>query len=46
MSRDMADMLLKDIENAVTELNKLKHPTLSREAHNRQEKQHGKVYTH
>lgn len=46
MSRDMADMLLKDIENAVAELDKLKHPTLSREAYSRQEKQHGKVFTH
>ena len=46
MSRDMADMLLKDIENAVAELDKLKHPTLSREKYTRQEKQHGKVFTH
>ena len=43
MSRDMADMLLKDIENAVAELDKLKYPTPSRE---KQEKQIGKVFTH
>ncbi|PMZ61398.1 glutamate decarboxylase, partial [Pseudomonas sp. FW306-2-11AA] len=27
MSRDMADMLLRDIENAVASLDKLTHPT-------------------
>lgn len=46
MSRDMADMLLRDIENAVTELNKLKHPTLSREAYDKKEHQHGRIFTH
>ena len=46
MSRDMADMLLRDIENAVTELNKLKHPTLSREAFEKRVHQHGRVFTH
>ena len=43
MSRDMADMLLKDIANAVEELDKLKYPTPSRE---KEEKQLGKVFTH
>ena len=43
MSRDMADMLLKDIANAVAELDKLKYPTPSRE---REEKQKGRVFTH
>ena len=43
MSRDMADMLLKDIANAVEELDKLKYPTPSREE---QTKRKGKVFTH
>ena len=43
MSRDMADMLIKDIRNAVTELEKLKYPTPSREEQN---KRKGKVFTH
>ena len=43
MSRDMADMLLRDIANAVAELDKLKHPTPSRE---KQEKQLGRVFAH
>jgi glutamate decarboxylase len=46
MSRDMADMLLRDIENAVAELDKLKHPTPSREKYEREERQHGRVFTH
>ena len=46
MSRDMADMLLRDIENAVTEFEKLKYPTNSRLQYEKQEKQHGKVFTH
>ena len=46
MSRDMADMLLRDIENSVAELDKLKYPTASRQAYDEQEKQMGKVYTH
>ena len=46
MSRDMADMLLKDIENGVAELEKLKYPTTSRLKWEAQEKQHGKVFTH
>ena len=46
MSRDMADMLLKDIANAVAELEKLQYPTQSRLQWEAQEKQHGKVFTH
>jgi glutamate/tyrosine decarboxylase-like PLP-dependent enzyme len=42
MSRDMADMLLKDIANAVAELDKLKHPTPSKEEQRRK----GRVFTH
>jgi glutamate decarboxylase len=42
----MADMLLRDIENGVAELNKLKYPTSSRQAFEKQEKQKGKIYTH
>ncbi len=47
MSRDMADMLLADIRNAVAELEKLAYPTTSRIAYEKQEKElKGKVYTH
>jgi glutamate decarboxylase len=46
MSRDMADMLLNDIRNAVMELEKLEYPTPSRVAAINAEKQKGKVYTH
>ncbi|MBR2428405.1 MAG: glutamate decarboxylase [Alistipes sp.] len=46
MSRDMADMLLKDIENGVAELEKLKYPTTSRLQWEAKEKQCGKVFTH
>ena len=42
MSRDMADMLIADIQNAVDELEKLQYPTQSRLATNPK----GKVYTH
>ena len=42
MSRDMANMLLEDIQNAVEDLEKLEYPTPSRiEAQKK-----GKVYTH
>ena len=42
MSRDMADMLIEDINNAVIELEKLQYPTPSRiEAQKK-----GKVFTH
>jgi glutamate decarboxylase len=46
MSRDMADMLLRDIEDAVKELDALKYPTTSRLAYEKQEEQLGKVFTH
>ena len=46
MSRDMADMLIADIRDAVTELEKLEYPTPSRIAVQKSEKQKGKVYTH
>ena len=46
MSRDMADMLLRDIENAVAEFEKLQYPTTSRLQYEKQEKQRGKVFTH
>ena len=46
MSRDMADMLLADIRNAVAELEKLEYPTPSRIAAQTAEQQKGKVYTH
>ena len=46
MSRDMADMLIKDIRNAVSELEKLEYPTPSRIAAQKKEKKMGKVYTH
>ena len=42
MSRDMADMLIADIQNAVAELEQLQYPTQSRLATNPK----GKVYTH
>lgn len=46
MSRDMADMLIEDIRNAVAELEKIEYPTTSRIAATREEKQKGKIYTH
>ena len=46
MSRDMADMLLGDIRNAVTEFEKLRYPTPSRIKYENKEHQKGKVYTH
>ena len=46
MSRDMADMLLGDIRNAVAEFEKLEYPTTSRIAYEKQEKQLGRVFTH
>ena len=46
MSRDMADMLITDIQNAVTELEQLEFPTPSRQAANQSKKTKGKVYTH
>ena len=46
MSRDLADMLIEDIINAVAELEKLEYPTPTRIAAQKSEKQKGKVYTH
>ena len=46
MSRDMADMLIGDIKNAVAELEKLEYPTTSRLAYEKSLKQKGRVYTH
>lgn len=46
MSRDMADMLITDIQNAVTELEKLEFPTPSRQEADKSIKTKGKVYTH
>ena len=46
MSRDMADMLLSDIRNAVAEFETLQYPTQSRLKYERQEDQLGKVFTH
>ena len=46
MSRDMADMLIQDIGDAVAELEKLEYPTPSRIAYEKEEKQKGHVYTH
>ena len=46
MSRDMADMLLGDIRNAVAELEKLEYPTQSRIAYEKKIHQKGRVFTH
>ncbi len=46
MSLDMANMLLKDIADAVQELEKLEYPTPSRTAYEKQEKTKGRVFTH
>ena len=46
MSRDMADMLIDDIRNAVAELEKLEYPTPSRITAQNSEKQKGHVFTH
>ncbi len=46
MSRDMADMLLGDIRNAVEQFEKLEYPTQSRIQYEKQQHQKGKVFTH
>ena len=46
MSRDMADMLIGDIKNAVAELEKLEYPTPTRMAAQKAQKVKGHVYTH
>jgi glutamate decarboxylase len=45
-TRDMADMLLNDINNAVIDFEKLEYPTPTRIAYNNQEKLKGHVFTH
>ncbi len=45
-SRDMADMLLKDMADAIKELEALEYPTTSRLKCQRKEHLKGKVYTH
>ena len=46
MSRDMADMLIADIKDAVAELEKLEYPTPTRIAAMNMEKSKGHVFTH
>ncbi len=46
MSRDMADMLLTDVQNAVEEFERLQYPTQSRISYEQQLTQKGRVYTH
>ena len=46
MSRDMADMLIKDIADAVAELERLEYPTPACIKARNSEKQKGHVYTH
>ena len=46
MSRDMADMLLADIRNAVAEFEKLEYPTQSRLKFERNEHQVSRIFTH
>lgn len=46
MSRDMADMLMGDIHNAVAEFEKLEYPTPSRIKYDKMEHQKGRVFTH
>ena len=45
-SRDMADMLLNDMRNAIAELEKLEYPTPSRIACERKEKVKETVFAH
>jgi glutamate decarboxylase len=46
MSRDMADMLICDIKDAVAELEKLEYPTPTCIAAQKSTKVKGHVYTH
>ena len=46
MSRDMADMLMGDIRNAIAEFEQLEYPTTSRIKYENKEHQKGKVFTH
>lgn len=45
-TRDMADMLLSDIKNAVAEFEKLQYPTPTRISYEKSEKLKGRVFTH
>ena len=45
-SMDMAEMLLSDIQSAVSEFEKLEYPTPTRLAMERNQEVKGKVYTH
>ena len=45
-SRDMADMLLSDMRDAIAQLEKLEYPTPTRIAHDRNENVKGSVFTH
>ncbi len=45
-SRDMADMLLGDIRNAIQEFEKLQYPTQTRLSYEKKEHIQGKVFTH
>lgn len=45
-TRDLADMLLNDIRNAVADFEKLQYPTPTRLAYEKAEKQKGRVFTH
>lgn len=45
-SRDMADMLLNDINNAVADLEKLEYPTQTRIAQDKNIEVKGTVFTH
>ena len=46
MSRDMADMLLADIRNAVAEFEQLEYPTQSRLKFERSEHQTSRIFSH
>ena len=46
MSRDMTDMLLTDMQNAINEFEKLEYPTQTRIAQDKNQKVVGKVFTH
>ena len=46
MSRDMADMLLRDIKEVVNELRDLEYPTSSRVKYDKKTITKGRVYTH
>ena len=46
MSRDMTDMLLTDMQNAINEFEKLEYPTQTRIAQDKNQKVVGKVCTH